>query len=55
MNYVCLVALTSVTCDMQVGWFTCDNASNNDVALKELGKLIDPDLTWWDPAEHRIR
>jgi hypothetical protein len=30
---------------LQAGWFTSDNASNNDTVMKEFGKLIDPSGT----------
>ena len=33
------------------GWFTTNNASNNDTALKELKGLIDPDGDRWDPVQ----
>ncbi|KAF7366232.1 HAT family dimerization domain-containing protein [Mycena venus] len=39
----------------KVGWFTADNATNNDTALKALGKEIDPLKLRWDPVERRVR
>ena len=38
-----------------MGWFTADNATNNDTALKALGKAIDPNKIHWDPVSRRIR
>lgn len=38
-----------------MGWFTADNATNNDTALKALGKEIDPLKLRWDPIERRVR
>jgi hypothetical protein len=40
---------------LQAGWFTSDNASNNDTAMKEFGKIVDPGGTRWMPAQRRIR
>jgi len=39
----------------QAGWFTSDNASNNDMAMKKLAKLIDPLCRRWDPIQRRVR
>jgi hypothetical protein len=34
------------------GWFTADNASNNDTALKVLKDHIDPGGDHWDLVQH---
>ena len=39
----------------QAGWFTADNAPNNDTALKEFGQVVDPEKTRWDPIGRRVR
>lgn len=43
----------------QIGWFTSDNASNNDTAMKEFARQLNAakgdDETKWDPVEGRIR
>ena len=36
-------------------WFTADNAPNNDTALKEFGRVVDPEKTRWDPIGRRVR
>jgi hypothetical protein len=38
----------------RVGWFTADNATNNDTALEAVASFIDPSGDW-DPVEHRVR
>ena len=38
-----------------MGWFTADNASNNDTALRELKNYIDQDGDRWNPVEHQVR
>jgi hypothetical protein len=38
-----------------MGWFTADNASNNDIALRELKDYIDQDGDCWDPVEHQVQ
>jgi len=40
---------------LQTGWFTADNASNNDTALRELKDYIDPDGDRWEPVQRRVR
>jgi hypothetical protein len=44
-----------MVCFIQVGWMTSDNASNNDMAMKEVAHKIDPDGVQWTPATHHIR
>jgi hypothetical protein len=44
----------------KVGWFTADNATNNDTALANLAEELnadndDDDTPSWDPVEHRVR
>jgi hypothetical protein len=43
----------------QVGWFTCDNAANNDTCLVELANIINASREMgtkdWDPIEGHIR
>ena len=43
----------------KVGWFTSDNASNNDTAMKEVARQLNAskgeDDTEWDHREGRIR
>jgi hypothetical protein len=38
-----------------VGWFTADNASNNNTALRELKNYIDQDGDCWDPVECQVQ
>lgn len=47
--------MTSLNGTHQIGWFTADNATNNDTALKALGKMVDPDQARWDPVSRRVR
>jgi hypothetical protein len=47
--------ISSPTHKIKVGWMTSDNATNNDTALKALGKVIDPKKARWDPVSRRIR
>jgi hypothetical protein len=44
-------ALTKI----QVGWFTADNASNNDVAIRTFGTAISQDNPWFDATSARVR
>jgi hypothetical protein len=37
------------------GWFTADNASNNDTSMKAFGDTIDPMRLRWDPVQRRVR
>ena len=37
------------------GWFTADNVMNNDTALKELGKIMDPNGKCWNPIQRRVQ
>jgi hypothetical protein len=46
---------TSLSHIVKVGWFTADNATNNDSALKHFGKIIDPFATRWQSTQRRIR
>jgi hypothetical protein len=39
----------------QAGWFTADNAPNNDTALKEFGQVVDPEKMRWDPIGWCVR
>jgi hypothetical protein len=43
----------------KVGWFTSDNASNNDTAMKEVARQLNTnkgdDDTKWNYSEGRIR
>lgn len=43
----------------EIGWFTSDNASNNDTAMKEVARQLNADRgeddTKWDRKEGRIR
>jgi hypothetical protein len=43
----------------KIGWFTSDNASNNDTAMKEVARQLnankEEDDTQWDPVEGRVR
>jgi hypothetical protein len=38
----------------KVGWFTADNASNNDTTLREFGNVIDPNRERWNPTQRRV-
>ena len=40
---------------MQLGWFTADNAANNDTAIQAVANAIDPSGMNWDPVAHRVR
>jgi hypothetical protein len=40
---------------MKLGWFTADNASNNDTAIEMVATSIDPFGVEWKPIEHRVR
>ena len=52
-KYLVLIVL------FKVGWFTSDNASNNDTAMKEVTCQLNADKgaghTKWDRREGRIR
>ena len=37
---------------LQLGRFTADNTSNNDMALKALKDHLDPGGDCWDPVQH---
>jgi hypothetical protein len=37
------------------GWFTANNASNNDTALKVLKDHIDPGEDHWDLVQRRVQ
>lgn len=37
------------------GWFTADNATNNDTAIEMVAGSIDPSGEKWKPIEHRVR
>lgn len=39
----------------QLGWGTADNAANNDTCMKAIAREIDPNGSWWDPIERRVR
>ena len=43
----------------EIGWFTSDNASNNDTAMKEVARQLNANIgegvTKWDSKEGRIR
>jgi len=39
----------------QFGWFTADNATNNDTAIRAVAEHIDPTGDEWDPVQHRVR
>ena len=39
----------------KVGWFTADNATNNDTAIQTVAATIDPTAKEWDPVERRVR
>ena len=39
---------------MQVGWFTADNATNNDTAIRAVAEHIDPSGKNWDPVQHQV-
>ncbi|KAG0692109.1 hypothetical protein DFH29DRAFT_883076, partial [Suillus ampliporus] len=38
----------------ELGWFTADNASNNDTAIEMVARSIDPNGKEWKPIEHRV-
>ncbi|KIK32074.1 hypothetical protein CY34DRAFT_102290, partial [Suillus luteus UH-Slu-Lm8-n1] len=40
---------------MKVGWFTADNATNNDTAIATVAADIDPTGKQWNAVEHRVR
>lgn len=39
----------------KVGWFTADNATNNDTAIQTVALAIDPSGKKWIAGEHRVR
>ncbi|KAG2758102.1 hypothetical protein P692DRAFT_20694331, partial [Suillus brevipes Sb2] len=39
----------------KVGWFTADNATNNDTAIATVAADIDPTGEKWSAVEHRVR
>lgn len=39
----------------KVGWFTADNATNNDTAIQTVAHAIDPSGTKWIAGKHRVR
>jgi hypothetical protein len=39
----------------KLSWFTTDNASNNDMALKSLAMAIDPQGKFFNPVKRRIQ
>ncbi|KAG2341707.1 hypothetical protein BDR05DRAFT_834915, partial [Suillus weaverae] len=39
----------------KVGWFTADNATNNDMAIQTVALSIDPSGKEWVAGEHRVR
>jgi hypothetical protein len=43
----------------QVGWFTCDNASSNDMYLDAFADIINADkdasAKMWDPVQGHVR
>lgn len=39
----------------KVGWFTADNATNNDTAIATVAADIDPTGKQWNAVEHRVR
>jgi hypothetical protein len=47
--------MTYISYYFKIGWFTADNATNNDTAIKAVGAIIDPSGEEWDPIEHRVR
>jgi hypothetical protein len=49
------IAIVVIQPQSQAGWFTADNVGNNDTALREFGKAIDPDENRWDPVQRWVR
>jgi hypothetical protein len=51
--------LSNTLFQQQIGWVTCDSASNNTTMLKEFAKLVnaraDREGNPWDPIEGQIR
>jgi hypothetical protein len=39
----------------KVGWFTADNATNNDTAIQAVTFAIDPSGKDWIAGKHRVR
>jgi hypothetical protein len=39
----------------KVGWFTADNATNNNTAIQTVANAIDPSGTKWIAGEHCVR
>lgn len=39
----------------KVGWFTADNATNNDTAIRAIAHVLDAEGEEFDPKEHCIR
>ena len=46
--------LFNVLTTVQVSWFTSDNNSNNDTAMRELAKSMNTETNQWDPVKHCI-
>lgn len=40
---------------IQLGWFTADNATNNDTALQHLSNALELAGVSWDAKQHRVR
>jgi hypothetical protein len=38
----------------KLGWFTADNATNNNTAIETVADSIDPSGEKWNPIEHRV-
>ncbi|KAJ7450600.1 hypothetical protein FB451DRAFT_1186706 [Mycena latifolia] len=55
MSKILLHTLDRYEIREKVGWFTADNASNNDTTLVSLAEdlNIDDETPYWDPVEHR--
>lgn len=54
LYYFKLLSDHSIT-RQQIGWFTVDNASNNDTAIKAIGQKLKLSVKEFDPKERRIR
>ena len=52
LYFLHLVSLLYNHTIIQVGWFTTDNATNDDTAIQAVAEHIDPSGENWDPVQH---
>ena len=49
-----MIGTSMVTCDGQIGWFTCDGAAVNGTTIRELEKEFDNEDLIWKARDHDI-